>query len=178
MCFVHVPGPDPGAYSSPLRHWLSGFVREWIPLSQKARPFFLVLCPGSDGPSSIWTHTAVSGAVWGSTNCPSLHWIHLRCDHFATSSQIMGQSLYVLKGMQLLLKKAPKKRNSAGLLWVPAGERMTLVIEGWLGSVFSPSCWLPRWKSRYTSLTPVSLLTQGKVFVHLLNLKYCKGGNI
>lgn len=81
------------------------------------------------------------------------------------------ESLYVLKGTELLLKRAPKKRNSAGLLWVLAGERMTLVIEGWLGSVFSPSCWPPRWKGRYTSLAPGSLLTQGKVFVPFIEFK-------
>lgn len=155
----------------PLHQWLSGFVRECIPLSQKARSAFI--------------YDSVSGQRWSQLHLDphSCEWSDpgqykqpiIPLNSFKTPTHLYKQpdhgteGLYFLKGTQLLLKKAPKKGNSVGLLWVLAGERMALVIEGWLGSVFSPSCW-PRRKSSYKPFVPVSPLTQGRALSHLLNL--------
>lgn len=154
-------------------------VREWIPLTQKAQPFFLVLCRGRDGPSSIWTHTAVSAAVWGSTNSPSLHWIYLRREHFTTSSQIMGQRVCMfLKGQSFCWKGLQRKGIQQGFsaCWLGKGQHWSL-RGGW--DQFShPAADCQGERASIHHWLQFLFWLRGRSLSHLLSLKYCKGRNI
>lgn len=113
--------PDLGEFVSLEPMIECDFTRKCILILQKALSVFMILCQGKNNVLASWTCTAVSGVIRGSTNSPSIHWIHFQLSYFSSRWSTVvphTENQYFLREMQLLLKEAEEKFSRAS---APAG---------------------------------------------------------